>query len=93
MLLFSVVELRLTLMPADVVLRNGREDDVLFLTSFRTNHVTCCVSVGVETEEGVIVFSQLTQHSPVHIAGDPDAGGSPWLARARCSVMEPIKPN
>lgn len=33
-------------MSDDIGLRNGREDFVLFLTSFRTNHVTCCVSAG-----------------------------------------------
>lgn len=26
---------------------------MLFLTSFQTHHVTCCVSVGVKTEAGV----------------------------------------
>lgn len=49
-------------MSDDIGLRNGGEDVVLFLTSFRTNHVTCCVSAG-EGAEGV-VCSRLTQHSP-----------------------------
>lgn len=31
-------------MPDDTELCNNGEGDVLFLTSFRTNHVTCCVS-------------------------------------------------
>lgn len=68
---------------------------MLFLTSFQTHHVTCCVSVGVKTEAGVKkknkktkVFGRLTQHSAGPSAGDRDGRG---VAFARYDLWEFVR--